>query len=312
MDGTHACSNCDAPLTGAFCPMCGQKRFVESDRRFSHLLRHFFAAATDLDGKFWRSLLSTLFQPGRLSRDHIDGRRARWMSPISLFLFANLLYFLAPGLTDLSLPFRYQVRGNIVREFDPRACDPAAAAPRCDFGGQKHSRVTEPLLRRELQRSKAEAESQGRMFELKEFAARYDAKSDAIGKLMVIVHVPFMALALWLAVIRRKRYFAEHFVVALGMLTFLLLFFQLLMKPAEKIHGWIVDWLGTAQAGMPGPVLLSLVLISLVYFSITCRSCYGSSWFGAIVQGAMAFGVLLLTSMLMYRPMQFVLSLWLM
>ncbi|MCX7563245.1 DUF3667 domain-containing protein [Xanthomonadaceae bacterium XH05] len=57
------------------------KRFVQSDHRFTHLLASFFEAATDLDGRFWRSLRALLFQPGRLARDYIDGARQRWMPP---------------------------------------------------------------------------------------------------------------------------------------------------------------------------------------------------------------------------------------
>jgi hypothetical protein len=51
-----SCSNCGATLTGEFCQDCGQKRFVESDRRFGHLLHQFLTSATDLDGRVWRTV----------------------------------------------------------------------------------------------------------------------------------------------------------------------------------------------------------------------------------------------------------------
>ena len=72
----------------------------------AHLLGEAFEALTDFDGRLWRSMRAVLLQPGRIGRDWFDGRRARWVSPIRLFLLANLLYFFAPGLTDLSLPTR--------------------------------------------------------------------------------------------------------------------------------------------------------------------------------------------------------------
>ena len=49
------------------------------------------AVATDLDGRFWRSLRALMLQPGRLSRDYLDGRRRHWMTPGGLFLLANVL-----------------------------------------------------------------------------------------------------------------------------------------------------------------------------------------------------------------------------
>jgi hypothetical protein len=50
-----ACSNCGTSLAGEFCHACGQKRFVDSDRRFGHLLHHFIMSATDLNGRLWQS-----------------------------------------------------------------------------------------------------------------------------------------------------------------------------------------------------------------------------------------------------------------
>ena len=93
---TTLCSNCGATLVGEFCHACGQKRFVESDRRFGHLLQQFVASATDLDGRFWRTLRALLFQPGLLSGEYFEGRRARWLSPVSLFIAVSVVYLLAP------------------------------------------------------------------------------------------------------------------------------------------------------------------------------------------------------------------------
>jgi hypothetical protein len=108
------CRNCGATLVGEFCHACGQKRFVESDRRFGHLLHQFIASATDLDGRFWRTIRALAFQPGLLSREYFDGRRARWISPVSLFLAVSVVYFLAPIRGgDLTQEFNQQVPPEI-------------------------------------------------------------------------------------------------------------------------------------------------------------------------------------------------------
>ena len=108
-----ACANCGQAMAGEFCPACGQKRVRDEDRRLGHLLRQAFAVVSDLDGRFLRSLGALAFQPGRLSRDYLDGRRMRWMSPFALFLLANVLYFVLPyGVTDFNLPLQDQAGGQ--------------------------------------------------------------------------------------------------------------------------------------------------------------------------------------------------------
>lgn len=85
------CRQCGAKLTGAYCHACGQKRFVDADRRLGHLLAPFFEALTSLDSGFWRSVRALALQPGRLSAEYLAGRRQTCMPPITLFLLANLL-----------------------------------------------------------------------------------------------------------------------------------------------------------------------------------------------------------------------------
>jgi hypothetical protein len=45
------------------------------------------------EGKIWRTLPLLVWNPGRLTREYIDGRRASYVSPIALFLFVVFLTF---------------------------------------------------------------------------------------------------------------------------------------------------------------------------------------------------------------------------
>src|SRR5947209_6396931 len=138
-DSVTSCSNCGAALIGNYCHSCGQKRFVESDRRLSHLLHQFIASVTDLDGRVWRTVCALLFQPGLLSREYFEGRRVRWISPVSLFLAVSVCYFIAPFHdSDLSLQFNQQVSGR-VRELALGAQDTMSEAQRMAIG-QLHTR----------------------------------------------------------------------------------------------------------------------------------------------------------------------------
>lgn len=297
-------------MTGAYCPTCGQARFRQQDRRLRYLLGEAFDAVTDLDGRLWQSLRATLLQPGRIARDWFDGRRARWVSPIRLFLLANLLYFFSPGLTDLSLPFHNQVRGAIYAEFAGELCTAPATAWKCDSVGQPHSALTGPIARAVLLRERNRAIERGSAFSLAEVEHRYNASSDAVGKLLVVLHVPFMALALLVFAWRSRRYYAEHFVAALGMLTFVMVFVQLVLKPGAWLYAWMLSASGQASSGMPLFALAGSLLVYGWYFAATCRRCYDSGWAMALVQGVAVFVALATANIWIYRPVQFLLSLW--
>jgi len=309
MAGTGVCANCREPMHGEYCVACGQRRFRPEDRRFAHLVAESFGALTDLDGRLWRSLRALMLQPGRIARDWFDGRRAAWISPIRLFLLANLVYFLLPVVSDLSLPLHNQVRGHTYRSFAAEACADPATNDKCNWGGQMHSRLTEPLFLHKVARERSAAAARGERFDPAAFEQRYNARSADIGKLLVIVHVPFVALVLSLVAWRSHRYYAEHFVVALGLVTFVLV-----LMPLFKPLLWLYV-LGHRTIGLPGGDIsglfnLASMAIILGHFAMACRRCYDSGRVVAALQGLVALVALGATSLLVYRPLQFVLALW--
>ena len=90
-DAHHRCANCDAPLSGNFCANCGQQAHVH--RSLLHVGEEFLHGITHFDGKAWKTLPKLLFDPGRLTRDYIMGKRARYIAPVPLFLLVVFLMF---------------------------------------------------------------------------------------------------------------------------------------------------------------------------------------------------------------------------
>lgn len=90
-DKHHVCANCDAPLLGNFCANCGQKAHVH--RSLAHVGEEFLHGITHFDGKAWKTLPLLLFRPGKLTRDYIEGKRARYIAPVPLFLLVVFLMF---------------------------------------------------------------------------------------------------------------------------------------------------------------------------------------------------------------------------
>jgi hypothetical protein len=90
--GAAACPNCGSLRLGKYCSICGQKAAPSAPTvgYFVHELTH---ELLHVDGKIFRSLRLLLTRPGFLTREIFRGRRARYISPIRLYLTASILAF---------------------------------------------------------------------------------------------------------------------------------------------------------------------------------------------------------------------------
>ncbi|UVO50053.1 DUF3667 domain-containing protein [Sphingomonas sp. SUN019] len=86
-----ACLNCGTPLVGRHCHACGQAGHVHRTMAaIGHDIGH---AVFHFEGKIWHTLPLLALKPGELTRRYIAGERARFVSPIALFLFTVFLMF---------------------------------------------------------------------------------------------------------------------------------------------------------------------------------------------------------------------------
>jgi hypothetical protein len=86
-----ACLNCGTALIGPHCHQCGQAGHVHRTLgAFWHDLAH---SVLHFDGKMWRTLPLLAWRPGELTRRYVAGERARFVSPMALFLFSVFLMF---------------------------------------------------------------------------------------------------------------------------------------------------------------------------------------------------------------------------
>ncbi|HYI42907.1 MAG TPA: DUF3667 domain-containing protein, partial [Sphingomicrobium sp.] len=95
------CLNCGCALVGEYCHCCGQKAHVHRTLgAFWHDLAH---SVLHFEGKIWRTLPILAFRPGELTRRYIHGERARFVSPMALFLFTVFLMFALFQVIGLSI-----------------------------------------------------------------------------------------------------------------------------------------------------------------------------------------------------------------
>ena len=93
--GDHhtTCADCGAEVTGKFCSNCGQPAHVH--RTLLHLGEELLHGVMHFDGRFWRTLPLLVINPGRLTREWVQGRRTRYVSPLAMFLFTLFVMFFA-------------------------------------------------------------------------------------------------------------------------------------------------------------------------------------------------------------------------
>jgi len=97
-----ACANCGAMVSGHYCTHCGQKAHVHrSLAAIGHDIMH---GVLHLDGKLWNTLPLLTFKPGELTRRFIAGERAKFVSPMAMFLFSVFAMFAVFQIVGISAP----------------------------------------------------------------------------------------------------------------------------------------------------------------------------------------------------------------
>jgi hypothetical protein len=283
-------------MQGSYCHVCGQKNILEEDRRFRHLIELFLAELFSLDGKFWRTLKG-IFKPGFLAREYLCGRRSPYLSPVSIFLLVNVLYFVFPVLSDFDLPFSDQVPGRISAQLEQfKHASPERLERMKKSDGQLHSQWTAPWIEKRLAQRKALNPD----YRLDTMANDFNAKSGEISKLLIIVHVPFLAFALMLMFWRSGKYFAEHFVVALITFSSVLLMIQIIFPVLTILP---LDELLTARMIKITGWIMVTVLTALLAAALQRVYTY-SYWYCALCALGFLF-VLVLANTTVYRGIQF-------
>ena len=87
-----ACTNCGRALDGPYCADCGQKA-GPVDPPLRDVVHEFVHELANVDGKTFRSVRLLFTCPGFLTREYFQGRRARYVSPLRLYLIFSVIYF---------------------------------------------------------------------------------------------------------------------------------------------------------------------------------------------------------------------------
>jgi hypothetical protein len=97
-----ACLNCGTERVGPHCHRCGQKAHIHTTmKEFLHDLVH---GTLHIEGKTFHTVPLLAWRPGQLTRRYIDGQRARFVSPMALFLASVFLMFAVFQFSGITPP----------------------------------------------------------------------------------------------------------------------------------------------------------------------------------------------------------------
>lgn len=220
---TSVCKNCRAATDGNYCHHCGQATHlhVPSAREFLH---EFIAHYVALEGTLWKSLGGLLFKPGFLTCEYIEGRRARYLQPLRLYLTFSIIFFALFKFSGMEVI-------NLGEETPPSAVVVSGDTKEAPASGTEFKRVVTPLVTGagslnaslgqkvqhflDLPRRDQEVALKGAFFSYTPYA--------------VFALMPVFAFYLRILYVRTGRRYGEHFLFALHTNAFAFLMFSVLL-----------------------------------------------------------------------------------
>lgn len=186
----QTCKNCGESSEGNYCSHCGQKMTEHTNRSVLTLLGDLINNMLLFDNRFWISLKYLIVHPGRMTTEYLSGKRRKFISPVSLYLLANLIYFFFTPLTDYSLPLHDQTQ-------------------RQPYSGYASELVDQKL------------ESDGMSFT--EYEVIYNERTIRISKTLMILNVPLIAFFVYVISFRKRSYYYDSLIFSLHFFTAFLL-----------------------------------------------------------------------------------------
>lgn len=273
------CANCETEMVGAFCHACGQKAHLHD--KLKHLVEEFAEGIAHFDGRLWRTLPLLAFNPGKLSREWMAGRRVRYVAPLHLFLFAVFLLFLFPNFTGRHLlDLSHQPEAS----HEAPTAEPTTEPVRNGFwvnnpdGTRTQIDPEDPeALKRDMGLSGPVATMIDLLVKLRKNPEYYGYKIESLTYKLSFVTVPISVAILWLMFAWRRRFsLYHHAVVALYGLGFVAL---------------LTAFGSLFPLFLRGLITFLIMVAAFVHATVHLKGAYGSGWVQSVLR-AMTLGVL--------------------
>ncbi|PCD03296.1 hypothetical protein COC42_02505 [Sphingomonas spermidinifaciens] len=100
--GHGACLNCGTTLIGEYCYACGQAAHLH--RSIGAIWHDLLHGVLHFEGRMWATLPMLIRRPGELTRRYIEGERAKFVSPMAMFLFSVFTLFAVLSILGIAPP----------------------------------------------------------------------------------------------------------------------------------------------------------------------------------------------------------------
>ncbi|GAA4270734.1 DUF3667 domain-containing protein [Aquimarina gracilis] len=95
----NECLNCGVPLDiiDRYCHNCGQLNTTKK-LSFRDFFDEFFASIFSYDSRLRHTMIALLFNPGKISKDFVEGKRVKYANPFRFYLSVSIIFFIINGL----------------------------------------------------------------------------------------------------------------------------------------------------------------------------------------------------------------------
>lgn len=275
LERSKQCINCGEELSGKYCSSCGLKQVTSEDKKIKHFFEELFTSLFFADGKILSTLRVIFTKPGELSRTYISGNRKKYIAPLQLFLFVNLIYFLLPSVSIFNTSLSAQIKS------------------------QPYSSIVKEAVRNEIQRT-------GGSYE--DYRARYESKSTENGKLLLVIIVILQAAALQLLFMKNKKFYFTDFIAVSAYFNSIYILVLLILLPSLVLF---IDTLVPINTKYINETVLSvaLLLILATYLFAFLKNAFQITTLSSIVR-SFAIALFLIPSFMIYRFALFWTTYW--
>lgn len=176
LSGIHTCKSCGHQFSGEYCNACGEKVLLPADRSFKTVLNNLLISITFTDNRSIKTLWLIIKNPGFISREFAEGRRVKYLKPISVFFVLNLIYFFFPTIQLFNASFKTQLLSPLGKFYQ--------------------SIIAHKIVNMGT--------------DLSGFELLFNLKTVSLAKLMVMVFMVIASLPLNVLYAKRNRYFTDH------------------------------------------------------------------------------------------------------
>jgi hypothetical protein len=248
---SERCLNCEASYEGEYCPRCGQ-RSGGLDRPLGPFAREFAEEALGLDSRARLTVPALFLRPGEIAKEYVEGRRARFVPPIRLYLVTSFVMFLVLSQAGV------EVENVTVTVGDTRVrADSAVVLPETEADTSAEDVLAERISRGFAQISE-DPETFGQLF---------------FNRMAQSMFFLLPAFALFLKAAYRKRPYLHHAVFAIYLHCFV--FIVVTVTTVPEVIGL------PALASMLDPLLLTVP----IYLVLAMKRFYGEGWLPTLLKG---------------------------